>query len=130
MLKNTVHELELSVTDISDHLIHIQDIQPERFQEAFHATDKLLEEEDMANMDKLLSGLGVRTDAVIDTKQQIKMADQKLMGQQSRIEGLGTNLEVLKTEVANLKQNEAEITAFREEVSMGSKVEQRYTHIF
>jgi len=129
MLKNTVHELELSVTDISDHLIHIQDIQPERFQEAFHAADKLLGEEDMADMDKLLSGLGVGTDAVIATKQQIKMADQKLMGQHSRIEGLGTNLEALKTEVSNLMQNEAEITAFRQEVSMGSQVEQRYTHI-
>jgi len=123
MLKNAVHELELTVTDISDHLIHIQNIQPERFQEAFHTMDKLLEEEDTADMDQLLSEMGVGNDAIIATKEQIKMADQKLMGQHSRIEGLETNLEALITEVASLKQHEAEITAFQQEVSMGSYVE-------
>jgi len=125
MLKNTVHELELTVTDIFDHLIHMQNIQPERFQEVFHIMDGLLGEGDMTDVDKLLSGLGVGTDAVIATKQQIKMADQKFMGRHSRMEGL----EALKTEVANLKQNEAKITAFRQEVSMGSQVEKRCTHI-
>ena len=122
MLRNVVHELELAVTDLSDDLVHMQDTQPERFQEAFQIMDKLLEEEGsehIADMDKLFSGLGVGTDAVTTAKQRIRMADQKMADQ---FEGLATNLEALEIDIANLKQNEVEIATFCQEVLSESNV--------
>lgn len=125
MLRNVVHELELAVTDLSDDLVHMQDTQPERFQEAFQIMDKLLEEEGsehIADMDKLFLGLGVGTDAVTTAKQRIRMADQKMIDQFSRVEGLATNLEALEIDIANLKQNEVEIATFCQEVLSESNV--------
>jgi len=126
VLRNVVHELELAVTDLSDDLVHMQDTQPERFQEAFQIMDKLLEEEGsehIADMDKLFSGLGVGMDAVTIAKQRIRMADQKMADQFSRVEGLATNLEALEIDIANLKQNEVEIATFCQEVLSESNVE-------
>ncbi|KAF5352497.1 hypothetical protein D9756_005886 [Leucocoprinus leucothites] len=125
MLRNTVHELELTVTDISDDLVHLQNTQTEKFQELFHTTEKAMEEEILEfvpDMENLLLELGVGMDAVIEIKKQIKATDQRAAEHIPRVEELKVYIKALEEEVADLMQKEKEISKFHEEA--GAKIKQ------
>jgi hypothetical protein len=119
-MKNTVYELELKITDVSDGLRHLQVALPEHFQEEYIATEKLLEKEeypgDVLAMERAFTEFSLREEAFHVVKEKIRGVDNKTLHQLPKFDNLREHIKALEEEVEDLRQKEKENIEFCKQV--------------